>query len=190
MRLFFFSYKQVKHDFSLLCPYAIICGRSNITVNWDYLHAQNQGKLANVCLHRFSSIFESTIFMYSGSDTFRYLLRPLQRFNAFAIFVLFVNNTWHIFLLKDTFTSPVISLIFHLQICKHCFVHLLRVFVTLWVQNEIDCRSIKRITAIQTDRIRLTDIYIHYVGALIFWSLFHDHTCVCVLMFWRKLECF
>ena len=26
-----------------------------------YLHAQNQGKLANVCLHRFSSIFESTI---------------------------------------------------------------------------------------------------------------------------------
>ena len=61
MRLFYFSYKQVKHDFSLLSAYAIICGRFNITVNWDYLHAQNQGKLANVCLHRFSSIFESTI---------------------------------------------------------------------------------------------------------------------------------
>ena len=41
--------------------YAIICGRFNITVNLDYLHAQNQGKLASVCLHRFSSIFESTI---------------------------------------------------------------------------------------------------------------------------------
>ena len=61
MRLFYFSYKQVKHDFSLLRAYAIICGRFNITVNWDYLHAQNQGKLASVCLHRFSSIFESTI---------------------------------------------------------------------------------------------------------------------------------
>ena len=61
MRLFYFSYKQVKHDFSLRRAYAIICGRFNITVNWDYLHAQNQGKLASVCLHRFSSIFESTI---------------------------------------------------------------------------------------------------------------------------------
>ena len=28
-----FSYKQVKHDFSLLRAYAIICGRFNITVN-------------------------------------------------------------------------------------------------------------------------------------------------------------
>ena len=61
MRLFYFSYKQVKHDFSLLRAYAIICGRFNITVNWDYLHAQNQGKLVSVCLHRFSSIFESTL---------------------------------------------------------------------------------------------------------------------------------
>ena len=59
--LFYFSYKQVKQDFSLLRAYAIICGRFNITVNWDYLHAQNQGKLASVCLHRFSSIFDSTI---------------------------------------------------------------------------------------------------------------------------------
>ena len=33
MRLFYFSYKQVKHDFSLLRAYAIICGRFNITVN-------------------------------------------------------------------------------------------------------------------------------------------------------------
>ena len=61
MRLFYLSYKQVKHDYSLLRAYEIICGRFNITVNWDYLHAQNQGKLARVCLHRFSSIFESTI---------------------------------------------------------------------------------------------------------------------------------
>ena len=37
----------------------IICGVFNITVNWDYLLAQNQGKPDNVCLHRFSSIFES-----------------------------------------------------------------------------------------------------------------------------------
>ena len=33
MGLFYFSYKQVKHDFSLLRAYAIICGRFNITVN-------------------------------------------------------------------------------------------------------------------------------------------------------------
>ena len=32
MRLFYFSYKQVKHDYSLLRAYAIICGRFNITV--------------------------------------------------------------------------------------------------------------------------------------------------------------
>ena len=61
MRQFNFSYKWVKHDYSLPRPYAVICGRFNITVNWDYLHAQNQGKLATVCLHRFSSIFESII---------------------------------------------------------------------------------------------------------------------------------
>ena len=76
MRLFYFSYKQVKHDFSLLSAYAIICDRFNITVNLDYLHAQNQGKLANVCLHRFSSIFESTIHAYvyhKYSDTLNIL---------------------------------------------------------------------------------------------------------------------
>ena len=33
MRIFYFSYKQVKHDFSLLRAYAIISGRFNITVN-------------------------------------------------------------------------------------------------------------------------------------------------------------
>ena len=33
MKLFYFSYKQVKHDFSLLRAYAIIYGRFNITVN-------------------------------------------------------------------------------------------------------------------------------------------------------------
>ena len=33
MRLFYFSYKQVKHAYSLLRAYAIICGRFNITVN-------------------------------------------------------------------------------------------------------------------------------------------------------------
>ena len=30
--------------------YTIFTSRFNITVNWDYLHAQNQGKLASVCL--------------------------------------------------------------------------------------------------------------------------------------------
>ena len=33
MRQFYFSYIQVKHDFSLLRANAIICGRFNITVN-------------------------------------------------------------------------------------------------------------------------------------------------------------
>ena len=61
MRQFCFSYKQVKHDYSLLHAYAVSCGRFNITVNSDYLHAQNQGKLASVCLQQFSSIFETTI---------------------------------------------------------------------------------------------------------------------------------
>ena len=62
MRLFYLSYKQVKHDYSLLRAYAIICGRFIITVNRDYMHAQNQGKLASVYLQRFSPIFESTIY--------------------------------------------------------------------------------------------------------------------------------
>ena len=56
-----FSYKQVKHDYSLLCAYAVSCGWFNITVIRDYLHAQNQGKLARVCLQQFLSIFETTI---------------------------------------------------------------------------------------------------------------------------------
>ena len=61
MRWFYFSYEQVKHDYSLPRAYAVICVRFNITVNWDYLHAQIQGKLACVCLQQFSSIFEPTI---------------------------------------------------------------------------------------------------------------------------------
>ena len=61
MRQFYFSYKQVKHAYLLLCTYAVSCGRFNITVNRDYLHAQNQGKLASICLQQFSSIFETTI---------------------------------------------------------------------------------------------------------------------------------
>ena len=61
MRQFYFSYKQVKHDYSLLRAYAVICGRFNLIVNLDYLHAQNQGKLCSVCLQRFSSIFETSI---------------------------------------------------------------------------------------------------------------------------------
>ena len=63
MRQFHFSHDQVKHDYSLPRAYAVICGRFNITVNRDYLHAQNQGKLDNVCLQQFSSIFKSTIFV-------------------------------------------------------------------------------------------------------------------------------
>ena len=58
---FYFSYKHVKHDHSLQRAYAVICGRFNITVNWDYLYAQKQGKLATVCLQRFSYIFETSI---------------------------------------------------------------------------------------------------------------------------------
>ena len=59
MRQFYFSYKQVKYGYSL--RYAVSCGRFNITVNRDYLHAQNQGKFASVCLQQFSSNFETTI---------------------------------------------------------------------------------------------------------------------------------
>ena len=44
-----FSYKQLKHDYSLLRAYAVSCETFNITVNRDYLHAQNQCKLASVC---------------------------------------------------------------------------------------------------------------------------------------------
>ena len=61
MRQFYFSYKQVKQDYSLLRAYAVSCGSFNLTVNRDYLHAQNQGKLASVCLQQFSSVFETTI---------------------------------------------------------------------------------------------------------------------------------
>ena len=59
MMQFYLSYKQVKHDYSLPRTYAVRCGRCNITVHRDYLHAQNQGKLASVCLQRFSLIFET-----------------------------------------------------------------------------------------------------------------------------------
>ena len=61
MRQFYFSYKQVKHDYSLPRAYAVICSSFSITVKRDYLHAQNQGKLASVCLLQFSSIFKSAI---------------------------------------------------------------------------------------------------------------------------------
>ena len=61
MKLFYFSYKQAKHHYSLLRAYAVICGWFNITVNRDLLHANNLGKLASVCLQQFSSIFESTV---------------------------------------------------------------------------------------------------------------------------------
>ena len=63
-----FSYEQVKHDYSLLRAYAVSCGSFNITVKYrDYLHAQNQGKLASVCLQQFSSIFETTIMLILSS---------------------------------------------------------------------------------------------------------------------------
>ena len=34
-----------------------------ITVNWGYMYASNQGKLASDCLQRFSYIFETSIYM-------------------------------------------------------------------------------------------------------------------------------
>ena len=68
MRQFYFSYEQVKHDYSLLRAYAVSCGSFNITVKYrDYLHAQNQGKLTSVCLQQFSSIFETTIMLIISS---------------------------------------------------------------------------------------------------------------------------
>ena len=68
MRQFYFSYKQVKHDYSLLRAHAVSCGRFNIIVNRDYLHAQNQGKFASVCMQQFSSIFESSIPLLNYTD--------------------------------------------------------------------------------------------------------------------------
>ena len=59
MKQFYFSYKQVKHDYSLPRACAVICGRFNITENRDYLRAQNEGKLASVYLQQFSSIARS-----------------------------------------------------------------------------------------------------------------------------------
>ena len=41
--------------------YAVFCGRFIITINWDYLYTQKQGKLASICLKRFSSIFETSV---------------------------------------------------------------------------------------------------------------------------------
>ena len=66
MRQFYFPYKQVKHDHSLLRAYAVSCGRFNITVNRDYmyLHAKNQGQLVSVCLQQFSSISLKLLYTY------------------------------------------------------------------------------------------------------------------------------
>ena len=47
--------------YSLPRAYAVFCGRFIITVNLDYLYAPKQGKLASVCLQRFSSIFETSV---------------------------------------------------------------------------------------------------------------------------------
>ena len=85
MRLFYFSYKQIKHGFSLLRAYAIICGKFNITVNSDYLHAQNQGKLASVCLYRFSSIFESTIRRFNAKVVDTALGELRQQYRGFGM---------------------------------------------------------------------------------------------------------
>ena len=74
MRQFYFSYKQVKHDYLLLRAYAESCGRFNINVNIDYLHPQNQGKLASVCLQQFSSIFETTV-----ESTDHFFINPIHR---------------------------------------------------------------------------------------------------------------
>ena len=51
--------------YSLPQAYAVFCGRVIITVNLDNLYAPKQGKLASVCLQRFSSIFETKIHVKS-----------------------------------------------------------------------------------------------------------------------------
>ena len=61
MRQFYFSYKHVKYDYSLLLAYAVSCGKFNISVNRDYMHAHNQGKQASGCLQQFSSVIETTV---------------------------------------------------------------------------------------------------------------------------------
>ena len=47
--------------YSLPRAYAVFSSRFIIAVNGDDLYAQKQGKLASVCLQRFSSIFETSI---------------------------------------------------------------------------------------------------------------------------------
>ena len=47
--------------YSLPRAYAVFCGRFILTVNWDYLYAKKQRKLASVYLQRFSSIFETSV---------------------------------------------------------------------------------------------------------------------------------
>ena len=63
----------------MLRAYPVSCGRFNITVNRDYLHAQNLGDLASVCLQQFSSIFEHTI-VTSRIYLFRYLNKIIDMY--------------------------------------------------------------------------------------------------------------
>ena len=73
MRWCYISYKQVKKTYSLPCAYAVFCGRFIITVNWDYLYAPKPGKLASLCLQRFSSIFETSVRVHTRKIIFLFL---------------------------------------------------------------------------------------------------------------------
>ena len=59
MRRFYISSIQIKMKYSLPRAYAVFCGKFVVTVNCDYLYAPKQGKLASVCLQRFSSFLEN-----------------------------------------------------------------------------------------------------------------------------------
>ena len=70
--------------YSLPHAYAVFCGRFIIAVNCDYLYAPKQGKLAPVCLQRFSYIFETSVMyvVYPRSDStklFEEIRMPMPR---------------------------------------------------------------------------------------------------------------
>ena len=74
--------------YSLPRAYAVFCGRFIITVNWDYLYAQKQGKLASICLQRFSSIFETIIIGIP------YMCKDQNNWLSFKIFLFVLILIW------------------------------------------------------------------------------------------------
>ena len=129
MRRFDLSYKQVKHDYSLPRVYAVSCGRFN-------MHAQKQGKLASVCLQRFSSIFESTIIQHFEADfLWKVSLKILNSgkiLKTFTHLTVFQARLKSVSLLKYS-TLPMLSLVLRLKI---------PVYNTIWASSQENLSSV------------------------------------------------